>query len=117
MAYLQREYDIPNYVKRSVTLKMPEYYRRFKSDLRMDYLDKYPTIEEQEKHVPNGVREEDWKEFVRNESTPEAKAIRAQNAKNKKASKYVWGGGQKSAAEVEYEMVIEFLATSTKIVI
>ena len=85
--------------------KMSEAFRRHKNDLRLKYYDCFITDEERMRNCPPKIAQDDWVEFVRNESKPDAKEKRNIGKKNRSMLEYAHHSGRKSHAMVTQELV------------
>ena len=104
--FVQKIYELDPLSKEMFLKRMAEAFRRYKKNLRVVYYDVYDNDEEQLKHCPPTVAQEDWEEFLKNEAMPEASGRRETGKKNRALLSYGHHAGRKSHAKIEQEMVI-----------
>lgn len=59
---------VPAHLKKKVQKAMPSSFRKLKTRLRQNYLDKCSTLEAQKQSIPPRIKKEDWEQFFINES-------------------------------------------------
>ena len=86
---IQKYYELDPLSKDLIMKKMAEAFRRHKNDLRLKYYDRFITDEERMRNCPLKIAQDDWVEFIRNESKPEAKEKRNRGKKIDQCSNMV----------------------------
>jgi hypothetical protein len=105
---IQKYFELDPLSKDLMFKKMSEIFRGHKSDLRKNYYDIFNTDEERMKNCPPKIGKNDWEEFIRYESTPEAKEKRKKGKQNRSKLEYCHHSGRKSHARITQEMVRVF---------
>ncbi|KAF9614290.1 hypothetical protein IFM89_017270 [Coptis chinensis] len=77
---------------------------KYKAKLRKKYLDTCDTNEMRLNNVLDGIRREDWADFVAYEATAKAMNIRETNAKNRQALDVYHTSGRHGSARVAHMM-------------
>ncbi|XP_026459462.1 uncharacterized protein LOC113360134 [Papaver somniferum] len=104
---LKDEFNIPETSKDIVQKSMAGPWRRFKTELRTDHYDLYPTHEERILHVPPTVREEDWIKFCENEKEEKAAQSRIDHKRKRQQYGYTHCSGHKPHYLVRAELEAE----------
>ena len=102
---MQKYYELDPLSKDLIMRKMSEAFKRHKNDLRKNHYDHFITNEDRMRNCPPKIAQDDWDEFIRNESKPEAKEKRKQGKQNRSMLEYGHHSGRKSHAMITQEMV------------
>ncbi|KAF9614072.1 hypothetical protein IFM89_014872 [Coptis chinensis] len=98
------EYDVPESYRKCQFKKIAKCYREYKHRLRNKHYDKYDNDEDRRRNCPERVKQEDWEVFVRNESKPARKQIRAKAKAARNSLKAVHTSGRRGSARMVYDM-------------
>ena len=97
---------------------MAESMRKYKTKLRMQYLNSHKTQEEKLNNRPPGVRPEDWEVFIKHNADPKTIEQREKNIEIRKKMKIYHTSGRHGHTRLEEKMVsIGFLCNMKTLII
>ncbi|XXG72113.1 hypothetical protein AAC387_Pa07g1276 [Persea americana] len=101
---LQDEFVVPQSYKNKCLKSMSEMFRKYKTTLRMRYLDPHTTQEDRLSNCPPIVRPEDWEAFIDHNSNPKTIEQRKKNAEVRKNLDIYHTSGRHGHARLEEKM-------------